>query len=131
MAGSSVKFLGSVSDTDKFQYLTFCQALIVTQEEDFGIVTLEANICGRPVIAYGAGGSSELIKDGVNGILFDDQTVDGLNEALVRFDQTAFSRENCINAAKSFGKERFKAELSDFASSKLADRPDTHLGPVL
>ena len=131
MAGSSVKFLGSVSDTGKFQYLTFCQALIVTQEEDFGIVTLEANICGRPVIAYGAGGSSELIKDGVNGILFDDQTVDGLNEALVRFDQTAFSRENCINAAKSFGKERFKAELYGFVSSKLADRPDTHLGPVL
>ncbi len=118
-AGSNVKFLGFVSEKDKFTYLKSCRALVVTQEEDFGIVTLEANACGRPVIAYKGGGSLELISDGINGLFFPKQQVASLIQSLERFDQIKFNRENCLNAARRFTKDRFKKALADFVQSKM------------
>ena len=119
IAGPSVKFLGRVSDGEKFNYLKGCRALIVPQEEDFGIVTLEANACGRPVIAYKGGGSLELINDEVNGLFFSEQQVASLMQALERFDRTAFNRENCLEVAGHFTKNRFKKAFAGFVQSKM------------
>ena len=122
MAGPSVKFLGCVSDGGKINYLRHCRALIVPQAEDFGIVILEANACGRPVIAYKGGGSLELISEEVNGLFFSEQQVASLMHALKRFDQIQFNRENCLKAAKRFTKNRFKKALGGFVQSKMSFR---------
>lgn len=124
ISGPSIKFLGGVSDSEKLTYLKYCRALIVPQEEDFGIVTLEANACGRPVIAYKGGGSLELISDGVNGLFFSEQQAASLIQALGRFDRTAFNRENCLEAARRFTKNGFKKALADFVQSKMKIRQD-------
>jgi len=82
LAGPSVEFLGRRSDDDLEKYLAECQALIFPGEEDFGIVPLEAMACGRPVIAYRAGGAQETVVDGETGIFFAEQTVAALVAAV-------------------------------------------------
>lgn len=124
MAGHTVKFLGRISEPEKNEFLRSSQALIVPQEEDFGIVTLEANAAGVPVIAYRGGGSLELIENGVNGIFFDEQKVDSLTEVVARFDQKAFSRENCLKVARKYSKERFQTELKSFVERSFKNFPN-------
>lgn len=119
MAGPTVKFLGRVAESEKIEFLRSCRALVVPQEEDFGIVTLEANATGTPVIAFRGGGSLELVEPGVNGIFFDAQTEGSLSSAVERFDQMTFNMENCLNVAKRYGKERFREELECFVDLSL------------
>ena len=121
MAGPTVKFLGRVTEVEKIEFLTSCRALVVPQEEDFGIVTLEANATGAAVIAFRGGGSLELVEDGVNGLCFDEQTEDSISSAVKRFDQMVFNRENCLSVARRYGKDRFREELRYFVDLKLGN----------
>lgn len=119
LAGPTIRFLESVDEVTKFRYLSHSRALIVPQEEDFGIVILEANACGVPVIAYRSGGATELIEDGRNGFFFDRQDPDSLVEALSGFDRSLVNRQNCLELGRRFTKERFKREIHDFVESKM------------
>ncbi len=85
-AGKNVRFLGRVPFDTLRQYLASCKALIFPGEEDFGMVPVEAMASGRPVIAYGRGGALETVKDGHTGLLFKDQSVEGLIAAVQRFE---------------------------------------------
>jgi glycosyltransferase involved in cell wall biosynthesis len=86
MAGPTVTFLGWVSDETIRDHLRRCRALLFPGEEDFGIVPVEANACGTPVVAYGQGGATETIiplgLNGATGVWFDEQNVDALTEAM-------------------------------------------------
>jgi glycosyltransferase involved in cell wall biosynthesis len=82
LAGPTVSFLGRQPDSEVSRLASQCQALIFPGEEDFGMAPLEINAAGRPVVAYGAGGATETVIEGMNGILFPEQKVDSLIQAL-------------------------------------------------
>jgi glycosyltransferase involved in cell wall biosynthesis len=107
LAGTNVRFLGQVSDDALAQLYARARAVIFPQEEDFGIVPLEAMAAGRPVIAYGQGGATETVQDETTGILFPEQTVSSLCEALERFDGMTFAPSACRERALAFDTPRF------------------------
>ncbi len=112
-AGPSVEFLGWQSDEDVVALYRRCRLLVFPGEEDFGIVPLEAQACGRPVVAYGKGGAVETILDGRSGILFSEQTVDALAEAVERAAGQGWDSATIRANALSFGPERFLTDLAD------------------
>ena len=76
-AGAEVEFLGRVSDDERDELLSGARALLFPGEEDFGIVPVEAQAAGVPVIAYGVGGAGETVLDGRTGVLFAEQSAEG------------------------------------------------------
>lgn len=71
--GADIKFTGRISDGEVQDYLMRCRAMIFSAEEDFGIIPVEAQACGRPVIAFAKGGSLETVIDGKTGVFFREQ----------------------------------------------------------
>lgn len=117
IAGPTIEFLGLVSDDKLRELYTKCQAFVFPQEEDFGITAVEAMASGRPVIAYKAGGALEIIKEGVSGIFFEEQTVDSLIGALKHFKPENFEPEKIRQEAVQFDKEIFKQKINDFVKN--------------
>ena len=115
MAGSGVEILGGVPDDQIIELFQNCSALIMTQEEDFGITSLEAQACGKPVIAYGRGGALETVIAGRTGEFFEEQSAESLAEALKKFDRNKYRTEDCRKNAERFSKERFQKEILEIA----------------
>lgn len=109
----SIEFLGYVSEEEKLELIKNCRALIITQNEDFGITALEAMALGKPVIAFRAGGATETMVEGVTGEFFDCQTAQCLAEVLSKFNPSIYKKENCVNQALKFTKDKFLNELDD------------------
>ena len=113
----SITFTGRLPDEKVADYLQRCKALIFCAEEDFGIIPVEAQACGRPVIAYGKGGALETVIDGQTGIFFDRQDSDSLKKALLRFEglaaQGTFDAQRITSHAQQFSAARFRAELQE------------------
>jgi len=128
-AGPNVEVRKRLSfDELKRAYAT-CRALVFTPEEDFGIVPVEANASGRPVIAFGRGGVLDSIVDGRTGLFFHQQTADALCECLHRFDAwlPSFDTEVAVSNAARFSPQAFAAGIrealefhSGHASRKVA-----------
>lgn len=87
-APDNVKFLGKVPFETLKHHLARCKALVFPGEEDFGIVPVEAMASGRPVIAYGRGGALDTVVHGRTGLLFQDQSVQGLVDAVHAFEDS-------------------------------------------
>jgi glycosyltransferase involved in cell wall biosynthesis len=85
-AGKTVEVLGWQPDTVVRDYMRRCRALLFCGQEDFGIVPVEVQAAGRPVIAYGSGGILETVVEGGSGVFFKEQSVGNLIEALERFE---------------------------------------------
>lgn len=111
LAGPTVTFLGNLTDVDLTHYYQNCGALLTPQEEDFGIVAVEALAHGKPVIAYGAGGIKEIIIKGKSGEFFYPQTKEALIAALEKFAKKTYSSHFCTREAERFSKEHFKQEF--------------------
>ncbi len=116
MAKENIKILGWQEDDVVKEYLAKAQALIFASEEDFGIVPVEAQACGTPVIAYNKGGAKETVIDGETGILFEEQNVESLKRAVLRFlkERDNFQRDKIMKNAKRFSKDRFKREFKSY-----------------
>ena len=84
-AGPTVEFLGRLPDDALAEVLASSRALLFPGVEDFGIVPVEAMAAGVPVVAFGRGGAAESVVDGVTGVHFHEQTVEGLVGAIERF----------------------------------------------
>ncbi len=110
-AGPNIEFLGRVSDAELAELYSRCQALVFPQEEDFGIVPLEAMAAGRPVIAYRAGGALETVVEGETGVFFDRQDAESLMEAVKAFDPGRFDPERARRQALAFDVEVFKGRM--------------------
>jgi len=118
IAGPYIEFLGFISDKKKAEYLSRCRAFIYPQEEDFGITAIEAMASGRPVIAYNAGAATETVINGLSGKFFNEQTWEGLAEAVINFKDRDFKPEEIQKYAQKFSKERFKKEIKTFVENK-------------
>jgi len=120
---STITFTGRVSDEVLRVYLQKCRALIFCAEEDFGLVPLEAQACGRPVIAFGKGGACETVKAGKTGVFFKEQTVDSVVQAVREFEKLeesdAFDGRIIAAHAVSFSEERFITEFKSAVSSTV------------
>lgn len=110
---TKISFLGAVPDKELHALLAEAKALIFPTEEDFGIVPLEAQACGTPVIAYGKGGALESVK---TGLFFDEQTVESLKAAVVRFEEMTFERQDIPVKISDFSKVRFKEKIIAFTN---------------
>ncbi|MBA4386426.1 MAG: glycosyltransferase family 4 protein [Verrucomicrobia bacterium] len=84
VAGANIEFLGWRADEELLELYRSCRMLVFPGEEDFGIVPLEAQACGRPVVAYARGGALETIVEGQTGVFFQEQTEAALTEAVNR-----------------------------------------------
>ena len=104
---TNIKFVDFVTDTQLLNYYQNCRALICPQLEDFGLSALEAQACGKPVIAFGRGGNTETIIDQKTGIFFDDQTSDSLSLAIKHFCEIQFNSRVIQQHALEFSDHRF------------------------
>jgi glycosyltransferase involved in cell wall biosynthesis len=84
LAPANVHFIGSVAEADKPALLAGARGLVFPGEEDFGIVPIEAMAAGTPVIGYRRGGLAETVRDGIDGVLFADQTAAAVRDAVER-----------------------------------------------
>lgn len=108
----NIKVLGYISDEERIMLEQKAKAFIFAANEDFGIVPVEAQAAGTPVIAYDKGGALETIIDGETGIFFTEQTVRSLVEAIHRFEKIHFDTTALFNNAERFSKEHFKKQFS-------------------
>lgn len=110
---------GTFSDELVTRILAGCRALLLPGIEDFGLVSLEAQVLGKPIIAYKDGGALETVIDGKTGIFFKEQTIDSLAEALMRLSKTHFKREEIIKNTQRFSKENFIKNFKQTVASLL------------
>jgi glycosyltransferase involved in cell wall biosynthesis len=114
MAGPSVTFLGRQPDTVVNRFASRCKALIFPGEEDFGMAPLEINAAGRPVVAYRAGGATETVIPNLNGILFTEQTIDSLIDALEALESQEWDPAAIRRHAQRYDIHVFQERLLDF-----------------
>ncbi len=122
-AGKNVEILGYQPFEVLREYMRSAKAFIFAAEEDFGIVPVEAQACGTPVIAYRRGGVTESVIDGKTGIFFKEQTVDSLVEAIKTFEklEDKFDPLEIRKNAERFSKDKFKTEFKRFVEEKLEE----------
>lgn len=119
IAGETIEFLGSVDDKNLYDLYENATALLYpAEDEDFGMVPIEAMGHGIPVIAHRSGGPLETVKEGINGFFFDEFSVESFAQAINKLQKTKWNKQKVYEFALSFSKKRFKQEISDFISSK-------------
>jgi glycosyltransferase involved in cell wall biosynthesis len=110
--GDVTEFLGRVTDAELDSLYARARAYLLPNVEEFGIVAVESQAAGRPVVATGKGGATETIVDGETGILLVGGTVDEFAEALRAVDFSRFDSERIREHAQGFSTARFQAELT-------------------
>jgi glycosyltransferase involved in cell wall biosynthesis len=130
LAGKNIKFLEWQKPSELKKYYFECKALIFPGEEDFGIVPVEAQACGKSVIAYGKGGATESIKGAYpdqeitsdhTGIFFYPQTKEALIEAVRRFESVKFDPLRIREHSLQFDKKIFKQKIKEFIEAKFEE----------
>ncbi len=122
----NIELLGYQGNEAMTKYMQSAKAFVFAAEEDFGIVSLEAQACGTPVIAYAAGGSLETVidyashPDEATGMFFKSQTAEAIIDAVKKFENTqdSISPNNCRKNAEKFAPEVFRKKLKEYVSSK-------------
>jgi glycosyltransferase involved in cell wall biosynthesis len=134
--GANVEMLGHQPTDTLRDYLQRARAFVFAAEEDFGIVPLEAQAAGTPVVAYGKGGALETIRgvrvgqvqeqsfEGATGVFFDQQSALSIAQAISFFETHIgqFKPSSCRQNADRFSRERFKREFSNFVAGAVANR---------
>lgn len=132
MASSNVFFIDDADDNEVVKYMKKCRALIFPGEEDFGIVPLEAQACGKPVIAFGKGGALETIigldqtkntENNATGIFFYEQSPKALWEAILLFEKvkSRFDTQKGRDNASRFDRSIYKQSMQNYIQSVIAE----------
>lgn len=120
IAGPTIEFVGEVSDNQLQILYAGAKALIYpSEQEDFGIIPVEAMAHGVPVIGLNQGGIKESVIGGKTGILFDELTVESIVKAIKQLLSNSIKSENCKKQAQKFSKERFQKEIKKFVEQKM------------
>ncbi len=119
LAGPTVEFLGEISDAEKWQYMKTAQAFIFpSEDEDFGILPVEAMASGTPVIAYHSGGVIETVIEKKTGLFFHSLSASSLIDAIQKFEKMPIVwSKGCQKQAAQFSKKRFQEKIRSFISS--------------
>jgi len=136
-SGKNIELLGYQPASVMKEYMQKARAFIFAAEEDFGIVTVEAQACGTPVIAFGRGGSLETVNPlrladhevlsdkhvAPTGVFFYEQTAEALRNAVILFERNlnVFNGKLIRENALRFSTERFKLEFKDFVDKALEE----------
>lgn len=119
-----VKFMGRLPNADLIKIYLDSKALIMTQKEDFGITSVEAQSFGVPVIAFRSGGALETVLENKTGIFFDRQNTEDLIGAIKRFDEIEITAEECIIQASKFTKDEFIRRILDIFNSNGTNKKE-------
>ena len=111
MAGPTITFAGYVSDAELPAYYRKAKAVFFPTHEDAGIVPLEAEASGAPVIAFGQGGARDTVIDGTTGLFFAEQTCAAMEQTFRRFDTMKFDHEAIRRHARSFSSTQFRERM--------------------
>ena len=109
-----VEFLPLMKKEKLVEYLAGAKGYLFPSLEPFGIAPVEALAAGCPVIAYGKGGACDYVKDGKNGILFEQQTAKSLAEAILRFEKMKFNRDKVSKTADKFDEKWFDTKVKNY-----------------
>lgn len=110
----NTEFLGEVSDEEKVALMQKAKAFVfAAEDEDFGIVPVEAMSFGLPVIAYKSGGVLETVIEGKTGLFFDTLSVESLLSTLKKFEKMKFDSKVCSTQAEKFSKEKFEKAIKN------------------
>lgn len=120
MAKSNIEFITDYLPYSEIKTLFSRSAgMVFPAEEDFGIAMVDMLACGRPVIAYGAGGALDIIQPGKNGELFNEQTVEAIESAVAAFDPMRYDSSAIRRSAERFDRDVFKNKMHEFIDSVL------------
>jgi glycosyltransferase involved in cell wall biosynthesis len=122
VAGPTVTVLGSQPFDVLKRHYARCRALIFPGEEDFGMVPVEAMASGRPVVAFGRGGATETVKEGMSGVFFAEQTVEAISSAVRSLAAVEIDPEKIAAHASQFGREQFFQRMRTHIDGLLAGR---------
>jgi glycosyltransferase involved in cell wall biosynthesis len=120
LAKDHVEFLGRQPDEHVRELLAVARGLVFPAEDDFGIVCVEALASGRPVIALARGGATEIVDDGLTGMLFDTPTPEALTEALGRAERARFDPGELRRSASRFDVSVFRERVRAIVAEMVA-----------
>jgi len=113
-ANKNIVFKGYLQRDDAMDIVSRAKGFIFMPKEDFGIVPIEAQACGTPVIAYGKGGARETVLENETGIFVEEQTEKSLEKAILKFETLDFSAKKCRDFVKKFAPSEFTKNMTNF-----------------
>jgi glycosyltransferase involved in cell wall biosynthesis len=123
IAGPTIEFrtdrFGNASDTELERALNTARGFIFPAEEDFGIVSVEALAAGAPVIGYAKGGTTDIVTNGETGVLFRQQTVEAVTNAITKAETIQFFPSKLVRTAKRFDKSLFITKIRKVVGDNL------------
>jgi glycosyltransferase involved in cell wall biosynthesis len=122
IAGPQVTFHGGLTDETVVELMQRCRAVCVAAEEDFGMVAVEAQAAGKPVIAFGRGGSLETVEQGFSGVFFLEHTVSSLTDAIRAVDRLEACPQALAEGAQAFSRPAFRGRIHRLLQNHLTLR---------
>ena len=119
IANSNIKILGALSFTELKPYMQKAKGFVFASEEDFGIVPVEAQACGTPVIGYGKGGLLETVVQGETGLFFKEQKEKDIINAINDFESIKFDYSKVRLNAEKFSTKIFESKFHNYVENKV------------
>lgn len=122
MAKENIEFVGYLTDEQLSRYYNSCRAVVIPGEEDFNLVSVEAQAFGKPVVAYQRGGVAETVTHGETGWFFKEHDAASLVALLQRINIDSVKEKECVANAKRFREQRFEQKFKRFVDQSFMRR---------